>query len=235
MISAVVISIDDNLHIEKCIEQLHFVDQIIIIGTLQNELCTKVLSQSNITYIHNNSDTPERLLELGEQSCTTDWVLGVSGNTLISEELKNKLLFEVQNNTKKYILLVRKKLNFMGKKIKFSGYQNLWEPLLWPNDKTQSYPQKKIAEDCTLSYKTFDAFNKRLTEIAKRQSSELYHRKKRPNWFNFFWKPFWTLKQNFVLKLGFLDGKEGFILAYIKAFAVLKTQLFLWLKYRTID
>ncbi|HAV55109.1 MAG TPA: glycosyl transferase family 2, partial [Aequorivita sp.] len=39
----------------------------------------------------------------------------------------------------------------------------------------------------------------------------------------------------FIFRLGILDGKEGFILAYVSAFSVFKRYVNLWLLYRKID
>jgi glycosyltransferase involved in cell wall biosynthesis len=96
-----------------------------------------------------------------------------------------------------------------------------------------------VSQDVVNSFKEkyldFDSYNERLTKKAKQRASELFARKKRPNFFHLLWKPLWELKVNFVFKIGFLDGKEGFVFAYLKAFEEFKTYLFLWLMYRNIE
>lgn len=235
MTSAVVISINDNSHIQKCIQQLDFVDQIVIVGTL-NETTQRQLesSEKKITYIHNHSDMPKSLLKTGSERCTGDWILGLEADILLSKDLKAKLVSQIQNKTKKSVYCIKLQLDFMGKLIAFSGYQNRWIPILWPNE-TPSHPQQKLKEKGLKSYSSFDEFNQRITALCKREAFYLHKKNHRPNWFHLIWNPFWSLQKNFILNLGFLDGKEGFALAYIQAFARVKTQLFLWLNYRTIE
>jgi hypothetical protein len=45
----------------------------------------------------------------------------------------------------------------------------------------------------------------------------MYKRGRKAYWFNFFINPLWTFIQGYFLRLGFLDGAEGFIIARISA------------------
>jgi hypothetical protein len=85
------------------------------------------------------------------------------------------------------------------------------------------------------SYKTFDAYNEKLTRYSKLQAEMLYRKNVRPKFYHFTLRPAWRLFHQYVIKLGFLDGREGFILAYLSAFGVFKRYLFLWTMYRKID
>ena len=235
MISAVVISIDDNSHIEKCLRQLDFVDQIVIVGTLKKAELSKFKKQPKITFTQNLHDTPRTLLELGCQQCEGDWILGVQADLVLSEDLKAKLISETQQETENSVYCVKTVFCFMGKFLKFSSHRSQWITILWPKNRLESFKKQKLKEKAIKSYSSFDTFNQRITALCRREAYRLYHNKKRPNWVGLVWNPFWCLLKNFIFKLGFLDGKEGFALAYIEAFAKVKTQVFLWLKYRAIE
>ncbi|MCB0447032.1 MAG: glycosyltransferase family 2 protein, partial [Gelidibacter sp.] len=70
---------------------------------------------------------------------------------------------------------------------------------------------------------------------SKLQAENLYNSNKRPSFYHFLIRPFWRFFHQYFIKLGVLDGKEGFILAYINAFSVFKRYLLLWTMYRKID
>lgn len=235
MISAVVISIDDNSHIEKCLRQLDFVDQIVIVGALEKADLGKFKTQTNIAFTQNLNDPPSTLLELGCQQCDGDWILGIQADLILTEDLKTKLILETQQKTENSVYFVKTSFCFMGKFLKYSSHRNQWTPMLWPNSKVESFTKQKLKEKVVKSYSNFDTFNQRITALCRREAYSLYHNKIRPNWVRLVWNPYWSLLKNFILRLGFLDGKEGFTLAYIEAFAEVKIQLFLWLKYRTIE
>ncbi len=110
MISAVVISIDDNSYIEKCLQQLDFVNQIVIVGTLNDVEQRKFDNKPQITFIENIFDPPDILLELGRLQCKGDWVLGLQAYLFISEEFfiltyepKSKINIQSINELEKFV------------------------------------------------------------------------------------------------------------------------------------
>jgi len=49
---------------------------------------------------------------------------------------------------------------------------------------------------------------------------ELFNKGEKPNAFHFIFRPFYKFIANYVLRLGFLDGKEGFQICYLSAYGV---------------
>ena len=85
------------------------------------------------------------------------------------------------------------------------------------------------------TYKGFDAYNQKLSQYSKLQAQQLFQKNVRPNLYHFLFRPWYRFMHQYFLRLGILDGKEGFILAYINAFSVFKRYIQLWLMYRKID
>ena len=122
----------------------------------------------------------------------------------------------------------------MGKSMRFSGFRTKWKTILWQK-KSKNISTSQLNSKFTTLYLDFDSFSQQTTQIAKRKALSLYSKKVKPNMIDFIWKPFWTLKKECVFNLCILDGKQGFILAYLRAFMQLKTYLFLWLNYRNLE
>jgi hypothetical protein len=85
------------------------------------------------------------------------------------------------------------------------------------------------------SYKDFDTYNSKLTLYSKLQAKNLYTKKVKPHAYHFFIRPLYRFLWQYIYRLGFLDGKTGFILAYVHAFSVFKRYLQLWMMYRKIE
>ena len=152
---------------------------------------------------------------------------------IVPTDLKN----EIQSiaKTKKHRKFSKLKLTLTLWEIhEFSGFRTKWKPILWPKNSKNISTSKLNSKFITL-YLDFDSFSQQTTQIAKRKAFSLYSKKVKPNMIDFIWKPFWTLKKECVFNLCILDGKQGFILAYLRAFMKLKTYLFLWLNYRNLE
>jgi glycosyltransferase involved in cell wall biosynthesis len=123
---------------------------------------------------------------------------------------------------------------FMGQKVRFSGWQNDKTIRLIQRDKCR-YNDNRVHEEIVseglkvgrLTAK-FDHYTFRdIQHFVQKQEryatwSALDHDKKtgRVTAFHFVVKPFFRFFKHYVLKLGFLDGKIGFIIAAVAAWSV---------------
>ena len=234
MVSAVVISFDDNAYLEMCLKHLSFASQIIVIGTLDSKVHGRLKKELDIDYIENKNDEISTLFEIARRDCKHDWILGLEANMIVPTKLKNEIQSIVETQKTPKIFKAKTQFDFMGKSMKFSGFRTKWKPILW-SKKSKNIGTSQLNLKFTTLYLDFDSFSQRTTQIAKRKAFKLYSKKVKPNMIDFIWKPFWTLKKECVFNLCILDGKQGFILAYLRAFVQLKTYLFLWLNYRNLE
>src|SRR5690606_22272103 len=107
-------------------------------------------------------------------------------------------------------------------------YTDLVHEVIHANGKVSSL--KQTADH--FSYKSFDNYNQKLNLYSKLQAESVYAKKRRPNAYHFLFRPFYRFCWQYFYRLGILDGKEGFILAYVHSFSVFKRYLQLWMKYR---
>ena len=123
---------------------------------------------------------------------------------------------------------------FMGQKVRFSGWQNDKTVRLIQRDRCR-YNQNRVHEEIVTDGLTmgrltakFDHYTFRdITHFVQKQEryaawSAIDHDKKtgRITAFHFVIKPFFRFFKHFFLKLGFLDGKIGFIIASVAAWSV---------------
>jgi hypothetical protein len=236
MISAIVISFDDHKYLKDCIASVSFVDELIIIGEMEQIVRSELQHSSPIQFIESESVDVYQMTQDARKKASHKWILALEANRCISNPLSQEIIEIATNTPLSGVYNAKTRFNFMGKWMQYSGYRTSISPLLYPTKVTDSkLNTNTLKHPIDEIYLDFDSYNERLTKKAKQRASELFARKKRPNFFHLLWKPLWELKVNFVFKLGFLDGKEGFVFAYIKAFEEFKTYLFLWLMYRNLE
>ena len=236
MISAIVISFYDHNYIKDCIASIAFVDEIIVVGKIDPTVLSEIQHKSPVQFIESDLVDFDLLLQKASSESSHDWIVGLEANHSISNQLSEEITEVVSNADSSGNYKVKTRFNFMGKSLNFSGYRTHYTSLLFhKNDLGSKAAIKKLKFPIDDLYLDFDRYNERLTRKAKLRARNLYTKKKRPHFFHFSWSPLWELKKIFIFKLGFLDGKEGFVFAYLNAFEKFKTYLFLWLIYRNIE
>jgi len=236
MISAIVISFYDHDYLKECIASLAFVDEIIIAGKMDPSVLSKIKHKKSVRFIESEHHDFDVLLKKASSKASHKWIICLKANLYISDLLANEVTEIATNADSEGNYKAKTHFKFMGKALKFSGYRNSYTSFLFhKNSITNKKAAKKLKHPIEELYLDFDRYNERLTKKAKHRARMLFIYKKRSNFLNFLWNPLWILKKTFFIKLGFLDGKEGFVFAYSNAFKEFKTYMFLWLMYRNIE
>ena len=236
MISAIVISYFDHSHIKECIASINFVDEIIITGKIDPTVLSEIQHTRAVKFKESRFIDFNFLLKRASLEASHDWIIGLEANQSVSVQLAEEINEIAMNTDSSRNYKAKTHLNFMGKLLKFSGYRTCYTSILFhKNSLGTKIAVKKLKGPIEELYLDFDRYNEQLTKKAKLRAYDLFIKGKRPNFFHFSWNSLWELKKIFIFKLGFLDGKEGFVFAYLKAFEKFKTYLFLWLMHRNIE
>ncbi len=248
MISALAITYNEEEHIERFIKSLSFADEIIIVDSKSTDKTVALAETYNATVYKREFDNFSAQKKFALEKASHEWIVYFDLDEVISEELAAEIQSKISASNNISAFKVKRNFYFMGKHIQYSGFQNDAVVRVFKKSKC-SYGDGLVHESLEVngvvetlenksdhySYTSFDAYNEKLTRYSKLQAEMLYRQNKRPNLYHFILRPFWRLFHQYIVKLGFLDGKEGFILAYLSAFAVFKRYLFLWTKYRNIE
>ena len=248
MISALAITYNEESHIESYIESLSFADEIIIIDSFSTDNTVALAKKHDVTIIQrkfvNFSDQKNFAISLAKN----DWVTFFDLDEKISPELINEIVTTVKSKNPLKAYNIKRSFNFMGKRIKYSGFQTDVAVRLF-NKNYCKYNGKAVHESIETSekvgllkhaldhqtYKTFDIYNQKLNQYSKLQAEELYKKNVRPNLYHFLFRPWYRFMHQYFIRLGFMDGKEGFIISYVHAFSVYKRYIQLWAMYRNIE
>ncbi|RDK85488.1 glycosyltransferase family 2 protein [Marinirhabdus gelatinilytica] len=247
-ISALAITLNEANNMDTFVQGLSFADEIIIVDSFSSdETVAKAKQYSNVTVYEREFDNFSAQKNFAISKAKNDWVVFFD----LDEEVTPQLAEEITNSLKDpsaIAYFVKRDFYFMGKKIKYSGLQNDWVIRVFNKGHCQ-YNKNLVHETleangptaklkATLphhTYKSFDDYTAKMHRYSALQAKMLYKKKKKPTLYHFLFRPLYRFWHQFLIRLGILDGKEGFILAYVSAFSVFKRYVNLWLLYRKID
>ena len=248
MISALAISYNEEANIKKFITSLSFADEIIIVDSNSPDKTVELAKSLGAKVIIRDFDNFSNQKNFALQQAKHAWVVFFDLDETISPELASEIKTAIENDGTADAFKVKRNFYFMGKHIKYSGFQNDAVIRVFKKSKAK-YSSNLVHETLEVdgkvetlkhksehfSYKDFDHYNNKLTQYSKLQAQALYNNNMRPNLYHFLGRPCYRFWHQYLIRLGFLDGKEGFILAYTSAFAVFKRYLYLWTMYRNIE
>ena len=246
-ITALAITLNEAEVLPDFLKSLDFVDEIIIVDSFSSDDTVTIANQfEKVKVFERTFDNFSAQKNFAISKASHDWVLFFDPDEEITLEVKSEIL-ETLKSPKADAYYIRRQLYFMGKKIKYSGFQTDWVIRLFKKE-CGKYDGNLVHETLQIkgataklktrvphhTYKSFDDYTGKLHRYSQLQSQMLYEKKKKPNLSHFLFRPFYRFWHQYLLRLVILDGKEGFILAYINAFSVFKRYVNLWLLYRKI-
>lgn len=247
-ITALGITFNEEENVKRYVESLSFADEIIFVDSQSSDNTIAIAESLGVKVIQRKFDDFSNQRNFAIKQANNDWILFFDLDEIVTPKLKNEIIETVKNPKNSIAFFVKRNFYFMGKKIKYGGWQNdkairlfnknfcqyngnLVHELVDSKGKTSVL--KSSLEH--YSYKDFDNYNNKLNLYSKLQAENLYQKKQKPNFYHFFVRPTYRFLWQFIFRLGFLDGKTGFILAYVHSFSVFKRYLQLWMMYRKIE
>jgi glycosyltransferase involved in cell wall biosynthesis len=238
LLSVVIIAFNEEKNIGRCIESVAGVaDEILILDSNSTDHTVEIARQEGAAVYQQAFlgyvEQKNRALSLAKYNL----VLSLDADEALDKDLHDSILF-VKNNFQYKGYTMNRCNNYCGKFIRHgSWYPDRRMRLVdksvaqWsgdnPHDKlTFTSPQSKGHLKGNILHYSFDSFEEHAAQNNKFSSisaDSLFKRGKRTSLFKVAVNPFWAFTKSYLLRLGFLDGFFGFVIAInIAHFAFLK-------------
>lgn len=247
-LSIITFCCNDGINIKKQIENLSFADEIIIIDNDSSGKTALIAQELGSVMLQQTSSNKEEQLNKAIEMAQNNWILTLDLNEYISAALKLEILNKISTENSHAFYFAKQTLFFFGKTIKYGAFYNKRKLFLFDKSKILNHNNRRNVSKAVFkksktlknkinsyAYKNFDDYNSSLNLRRKEEALVLFHHNIKPNFYHFFIKPFSNFVYQYFLKFGLIDGREGFILAYINSFSILKRYLILWLLYRKME
>ena len=138
MISAIILTFNEEIILQRCLAALDFVDEIIVFDSFSNDQTVNIAYQMGAKVVQRSFDNyanqrNEALKTVNQDTC---WILMIDADEIISPELKNEILSVTsQKDNLVTLYRVRRKDIFQGKWIKHSSGYPTWFGRLFKNGK----------------------------------------------------------------------------------------------------
>lgn len=244
MISAVILTKNEEKNIVDCLERLSFCDEILVIDDNSQDRTVEIATNKGAAvFVHplNNNFSKQR--NFGLDKAKNGWVLFIDADERVADELKLEIQKNLRENKFDAFWLKRKDV-LWGRKLNFGETGN--KKFIRLGKKSFGKWEGRVHEKWigagkigTLSgslihypHQTLKEFLREINFYSTLRANELFEKKVKLNWHSVFFYPKAKFFINYFIKLGFLDGIPGFILALMMSFHSFLVRAKLWQLYQ---
>jgi len=241
-ISAVVIAFNEERNIRECLETLRWADEVVVVDNASTDGTARI-SREFTSHVYWHEFTGfGRLRNESAAHATHDWVFSLDADERATPEVQNEMYQRLQESPDVLAYCIPRRNHFLGKWIKYSGwYPNYRHPQLF-HKKSMRYTEDIIHEGYEVNGPVgylrapidhypfrdiqhfFEKMNRYTTLMAKKMNKQ-----ERPfKAHQLLTHPSFTFFKMFCLRLGFLDGTPGLILAGLYAYYTFVKYAKLW-------
>lgn len=234
-LSAVIITLNEEKNIERCINSLKNVaDEILVVDSSSTDNTVPIAQALGARVIFQDFLGFVQQRVFATDAAKHDWVFSIDADEVLSKELEQSILAVKANPTYKYYQLTRL-TNYCGKWIKHCGWYpdkkiRLFDRTAgaWKGEMIHEY-WKEHADSGKLGilrgdllHYSFNSISDHIKQIEKfTEISALAEAKsgKTCSIWKVWLGPKWTFIKAYIIRLGFLDGYYGYLVCKFSAYA----------------
>ena len=237
MISAIVLTKNEERNIERCIKSISFCSEIIVIDDYSNDKTLDIAKRNRAKVIKhhlNNNFSSQR--NYGITKAKGEWVLFIDADEVVPTDLKKEILSATKSNDNTLGFYIKRKDFVFGKEMKYGelsssgGFGNSkilrlarkkagrWDREVheyWKIDGKTNELKNSILH---YSHSDVKSFVSEINFFSTLHALSLRKEGKKSSYLKIIIWPIGKFIYNYFFRLGFLDGREGLFVAIMMSF-----------------
>lgn len=230
-ISATIITLNEERNIARSIESLRCADEIVVVDSNSTDRTCEIAQKLGARVIDNPFPGYAQQKNFAAEQASYDWVLSIDADEALSESLEAEI-WQIKKHGPKYDGYTFPRMaQYLGRWILHGGWYPDRKVRLYDRRKAQwvgDYVHESVRVRGTVGHLegnllhfTCDSLSEHLRTLDRYTTlaaEQMIDHKQPVGWTDLLIDPPWTFFRTYILKRGFLDGKEGLAIAYMAAF-----------------
>ena len=233
-LSAVIITLNEERNIGRCIESLSGIaDEIVVVDSGSTDKTESICRSYGVKYIHHTFEGYAHQKKFAVSQCSNEYILSLDADEALSPELKNSII-ALKDNWERDGYSFNRLTNYCGKWIHHCGWYPDRKLRLFKKDKGKwmgsnlhegfelNDPQNNNRLKGNLlhySYYTIEDHIKQLNKFTEIAAAGDYNDGKRSSLIHILVKPAFRFIRDYFFHLGILDGYYGYVICKISSHA----------------
>ncbi len=242
-ISAILICNNEEENISKALNSLLWVDEIVVVDSFSTDNTIQVIKENfpQVKLFQREFTSYADQKNWAIDQTSFEWVIILDSDEWFEENAEEEIRNHL-NNKPTFDALRFPRINYyMNKRVKYSGWQND-SVIRLVNKNNCRYNNRIVHEEIETkgnikksplpihhnTYKNIIHSLKKIETYSSLKAIEKYNKGKKSSLTGMIVLPAFTFFKFYILRLGILDGKIGFILCKLAAYYVFLRQIKLW-------
>jgi glycosyltransferase involved in cell wall biosynthesis len=232
-ITAIIPTKNEEHNIEGVLQSVSFADEIMVVDSFSTDRTVELARKYTDFILQREYNYSASQKNWAIPQASNEWILLVDSDERITPSLREEIRGVLEEGTDKSAFTIHRINYFMGKPIKYSGWQNDRVTRLFKRDACRYEDKFVHAEIVTQggvgklknsmlhhTYTNLKSFLEKMDRYATWSAYDRQHKVKNVNFFHLSMKPGYRFVNDYIFRLGILDGRRGFILSVISAYSV---------------
>ncbi len=231
-LTVIITTFNESANLKDLLETLQWAEEIMIVDSFSTDNTLEIARQYTDFILEHEYINAAAQKNWAIPQATHNWVLIMDADERLPLELQKEIQNTLESPDKS---AYRLKLNnyFMGQRVKYSGWQNDTVIRLFKRDECR-YEEKFVHADMITNgeigelkhpylhytYRDISHFLAKMERYARWSAIDYAPKTPKVTLFHLWIKPAFRFFKHYILKLGFLDGRVGFIISAIMAWGV---------------
>jgi glycosyltransferase involved in cell wall biosynthesis len=230
-LSVILITKNEAELVARCLESVKWADEIIVLdsGSTDDtvEICRRYTDQVEVTDWPGFGPQKNRALA----KARGEWVLSIDADEEVSEDLKNSIITAMTSPSAHHVYEINRFSSYCGRFIRHSGWWPDRVLRLFKNGHGR-FSDHRVHERVLVdqqpvglldgllihhSFRNLEQVLSKVNHYSSENADMLLSQGRRASLGTAIFHGAWTFFRSYILRAGFLDGREGFILAVSNA------------------
>jgi len=233
-ITVIVPTFNEEHNIRQCLESVKWADEVFVVDSFSTDKTPEIAREYTERVVQHEYVNSATQKNWAIPQATHPWVMIVDSDERVTPGLRDEILSLLQKDGNGYDGFYIFRINhFMGKRIHHCGWNRDDVLRLFRRDKGR-YQDREVHADVILDGKTrhlngrllhytfssLDRYLKKIQRYAAWAAGDRGRKTKKVGWHHLALRPAFRFFKQYILRLGFLDGREGLILCTLAAYSV---------------
>lgn len=243
MLSAVILTKNEEKDIQKVVKMLAFCDEIVVIDNGSTDATASLAEKAGATVYETCSDDFSERRNLGMSKAKGDWVLFIDADEVVSDALAQEILRAIESGHAEAYYLRREDI-FWGKAVHYGEVKEAYQKGIlrlmkkgsgmWKGAVHEVFELAISAGDGAtsrlhtplqhLSHAGIEDFLEDVNHYSTLRAKELYDSGESAGFVDILVRPFAKFIYTYWLLQGFRDGAAGFVYSFMMSFHALLTR-----------